>query len=190
MKINNYVTKQGTELHLIDLKGKNYMPVQQRVLWFREDKPDWSIVTTPVELTDKHAVFRADIKNKDGIIVSCAHKKEDSKGFADFIEKAETGAIGRALANCGYGTQFATELLEADLERTNDKETKQKPIDAPIENPKIISFGSFKGRNIDDLTEEEASIIIEKIHSWASEKNVDLATDKSEAGKLYRLLVK
>ena len=64
MKINNYVTKQGTELHLIDLKGKNYMPVQQRVLWFREDKPDWSIVTTPVELTDKHAVFRADIKTR------------------------------------------------------------------------------------------------------------------------------
>ncbi len=32
--------------------------------------------------------------------------------FADYIEKAETKAIGRALAALGYGTQFA---LDFDL---------------------------------------------------------------------------
>jgi hypothetical protein len=43
-------------------------------------------------------------------------KMETRDDFADFVEKAETGAIGRALAMCGYGTQFAPELSEGDLE--------------------------------------------------------------------------
>jgi hypothetical protein len=39
-------------------------------------------------------------------------KSEKAVSFPDFIEKAETGAIGRALAALGYGTQFAPELNE------------------------------------------------------------------------------
>jgi hypothetical protein len=35
-------------------------------------------------------------------------------GFPDYIEKAETGAIGRALAMCGYGTLQAPEFDEQD----------------------------------------------------------------------------
>ncbi len=40
-------------------------------------------------------------------------KSEKAASFPDFIEKAETGAIGRALAALGYGTQFAPDLDEA-----------------------------------------------------------------------------
>jgi hypothetical protein len=44
-----------------------------------------------------------------------AHKREDSKGFPDHMEKAETGAVGRALLLLGYGTQFAlADLDEGD----------------------------------------------------------------------------
>ena len=39
------------------------------------------------------------------------------------MEKAETGSIGRALAYCGYGTQFAASELE---------EAPERPVDAPI----------------------------------------------------------
>ena len=37
---------------------------------------------------------------------------EKAASFPDYVEKAETGAIGRALAALGYGTQFAPELNE------------------------------------------------------------------------------
>jgi hypothetical protein len=36
---------------------------------------------------------------------------EKAASFSDFLEKAETGAIGRALAALGYGTQFAPGAL-------------------------------------------------------------------------------
>jgi len=87
----------------------------------------WCIETKPVEMTDNHAIFCAMIKDEQGRLVSQSHKKEDRKGFPDFIEKAETGAIGRALANLGYGTAHAVEILESDL-------TPKGPdvVDAPV----------------------------------------------------------
>jgi hypothetical protein len=36
-----------------------------------------------------------------GFVIATARKKETEAGFTDYIEKAETGAIGRALAMCG-----------------------------------------------------------------------------------------
>jgi hypothetical protein len=49
-------------------------------------------------------------------------KKETEIGFPDYMEKAETGAIGRALAMCGYGTLQAPEFDEQD-----------RLADAPVE---------------------------------------------------------
>lgn len=40
--------------------------------------------------------------------------KETKKNFPDYIEKAETGAIGRTIAMCGYGTLQAPEFDEED----------------------------------------------------------------------------
>jgi hypothetical protein len=61
-------------------------------------------------------VFQAVVKDAQGRVIATASKMETRDDFADFVEKAETGAIGRALAMCGYGTQFAPELSEGDLE--------------------------------------------------------------------------
>ena len=43
---------------------------------------------------------------------------ETAKDFGDFIEKAETKALGRALIALGYGTQFAQEFGEDDAVET------------------------------------------------------------------------
>jgi hypothetical protein len=56
------------------------------------------------------------VKDTSGRIIATATKMETGSDFTDFVEKAETGSIGRALALCGYGTQFAPELSEGELE--------------------------------------------------------------------------
>ncbi|MEO7716298.1 MAG: hypothetical protein ABIY70_08840 [Capsulimonas sp.] len=101
--------------HLITVQGgRKYLPVSARVLWFRAEHPDWTIETNPLTIdNDKQfAIFQAKIFDADGRLMAMGTKKEDIKGFGDYIEKAETGAVGRALALCGYGTQFAPELDE------------------------------------------------------------------------------
>lgn len=55
------------------------------------------------------------VRNPDGSegpIIGEGSAMERSEGFPDFLEKAETAAIGRALAVAGYGTEAAIDLDE------------------------------------------------------------------------------
>jgi hypothetical protein len=74
-------------------------------LRFRKDHAYWSIVTDVEQLADKAVVMKATIKDNWGNVIATARKKETEAGFQDYIEKAETGAIGRALAMCGHNVQ-------------------------------------------------------------------------------------
>ena len=97
--------------------GRNYLPVSARLIWFRNEHPDWGIETEPVtlDMEKQYAIFRAKVYNAEGRLMAVGTKREDVRGFPDYIEKAETGAVGRALALCGFGTQFAPELDEVDI---------------------------------------------------------------------------
>ena len=100
----------------------DYLPVAPRIAWFRTQHPDWGIITKIVQLANKAVVMKAIIKDAGGRIIATARKKETEIGFPDYIEKAETGAVGRALAMCGYGTLQAPEFDEQD-----------RLADAPVE---------------------------------------------------------
>jgi mono/diheme cytochrome c family protein len=102
--------------HISQLKGKDYLEVKWRIVWFREDHPNGSIVTDLVNVTPP--VVKATISDEQGRIIATglASAKLPANGTAVWagreIEKAETAAIGRALAHAGYGTQFAGEDVE------------------------------------------------------------------------------
>ena len=100
----------------------DYLPVAARIAWFRREHPLWSIITEVELQADKAVVMKATIKDMLGTVIATARKKETEIGFPDYIEKAETGAIGRALAMCGYGTLQAPEFDEQD-----------RLADAPVE---------------------------------------------------------
>jgi len=109
--------------HLIKVQGgRTYLPVSARIVWFRQEHPDWSIETEMVEINHEkqYAIFRARICDGDGKLMATGTKKEDVKGFGDYIEKSETGAVGRALALCGFGTQFSPDLDESSASRYAD----------------------------------------------------------------------
>jgi hypothetical protein len=110
--MKTFKTQKGSELPLLNLKGKDYLQVQHRIVWFREELPKWSIETELLERTETASTAKATIKDEAGRIMATAHKRETKQGFADHIEKAETGSIGRALALIGYGTQFTDDLDE------------------------------------------------------------------------------
>ncbi len=110
--MKSFKTQKGSELPLLNLRGKEYLEVKYRLVWFREDHPDWAIETELISVTDVSAYARAVIKDETGRTIATSHKFERIQGFPDFIEKAETGAIGRALALIGYGTQFCADELD------------------------------------------------------------------------------
>jgi hypothetical protein len=92
----------------------HYLPVAARIAWFRLEHPTWSIITREVKTAPKATVMKAVIKDEQGRVIATARKRESEESFTDYIEKAETGAIGRALAMCGYGTLQAPEFNEEE----------------------------------------------------------------------------
>jgi hypothetical protein len=122
--------------HLITVQGgKEYLPVAARLMWVRAEHPEWGIKTTPIDINigEKYAIFHAEIFNEQGVLIASGTKAETVKGFVDFIEKAETGSIGRALAVAGFGTQFALDELD-EGERLADapQQSPQTPAKPPV----------------------------------------------------------
>jgi len=127
--------------HLMQLKSKegpkDYLPVQWRLVWYRERCPEGTIETEMIHFDpdretteDGYAwneqtrrsekitkrglgfcIFKATITDGHGAS-AIAYKSEKAASFPDYIEKCETGAVGRALAMLGYGTQFTGDELD------------------------------------------------------------------------------
>ena len=137
--------------HLLQLKSrdgvKDYLPVQWRLVWFRQECPQGIIETEELEYdTEKECsietfVWNSEKRRSEKVVKTAkgyaryravvtdgkggratGTKAECRANFEDYGEKAETGAIGRALAGLGYGTQFAPELNE-----------EHRIVDSPVE---------------------------------------------------------
>lgn len=153
--------------HIIQIKNRggaaDYLPVQWRLVWFRDLCPEGTIETEMVHLdldreTEEEGyawnndtrrsekvvkrahgfvVFRASVKDGKGGSAT-ATKSEKAASFPDYIEKAETGAVGRALAMLGYGTQFTGDELNEE----------HRIVDAPVDRsaPSLESNGNGNGR--------------------------------------------
>ncbi|HSV72463.1 MAG TPA: hypothetical protein VLH79_01740 [Chthonomonadales bacterium] len=95
--------------------GRVYLPAAQRLVWFRDECPDWGIETRMLEGGQEagFATVQAVVTSEAGRVVATGIKTETRQDFpAGWVEKAETGAIARALAVAGFGTQFAPEMDE------------------------------------------------------------------------------
>jgi hypothetical protein len=126
---------------------KDYLDVSWRVLWFRTENPDGRIETEAHTLTDKIAIFKARVTKNRSVDVETGEVREggiatgfgsETPGdFGDYIEKAETKALGRALNNLGYGIQFAEVDESVDSSPVNRTPT---PINRPPENKAEWTF--------------------------------------------------
>lgn len=113
--------------YLTNLNGREYLEVKWRLLWLRTEHPDALITTELVEHHEGMAVFKAKVVLPEGGEAT-GWGSETANDFEDYIEKAETKALGRALAALGYGTQFCEDF---EFHRGGE----QRVVDAPVERP-------------------------------------------------------
>ncbi len=113
---------------------KQYLDVVYRKLWFRLKNPDGKIVKKILKLTDQTAIvearvyLRKDDAEESYIASALAQKyfERESQFGPKYVELAETAAVGRALADAGYGLQFA------DLEGEIDPNVVDAPLGIPM----------------------------------------------------------
>ncbi|MBA3413958.1 MAG: hypothetical protein H0U10_01875 [Chloroflexia bacterium] len=94
---------------LTKVGGADYLEVKWRLVWLRETHPDAVIETELFRHEGTFAVFKAHVRVPGGGSAT-GWGSEGADDFRDYIEKAETKALGRALAALGFGTQFCPDF--------------------------------------------------------------------------------
>jgi hypothetical protein len=119
--------------NVIKFMGRDYLNVQNRLIWFIRDQralitaglaqTAYVIQTELIELDRAQgwAHFKTYVRDVLGNEATM-YGSESAKDFPDYIEKASTKSLGRALLLLGYGTAFTAEIDEGS-----------RPVDAPIQ---------------------------------------------------------
>src|SRR5687768_17213303 len=115
--------------YLSNFDGRDYLEVKWRLLWLRSEHPDAHITTEIAQHNEESgfALFRAEVEVPSGG-KSTGWGSETVRDFHDYIEAAETKALGRALASLGYGTQFCSDF---DFS-ANARPGRDQVVDAPV----------------------------------------------------------
>jgi len=123
--------------YLCVVNGNDYLEVKWRLVWLRHEHPDAHIESELVSHDGNRAIFRARVTIPDGGSAT-GWGTEGAVNFPNYLEAAETKALGRALAALGFGTQFCPDF-EFGAE-------EGRVVDAPVainREPNNVTEGAF-----------------------------------------------
>jgi hypothetical protein len=109
----------------LDVKGKDYIQVNERVKAFRMVYPEGTIQTEMLSNDNGVCVFKASAYNGDLLLATGhAYEKEGSTFInkTSYIENCETSAIGRCLGMCGFGIDTSIASAEEVQNAINNQE--------------------------------------------------------------------
>ncbi len=127
-----------SKLKTVDIKGKQYVQVNDRIKYFRENFKGYSLQSEIISLDDVACVIRASILNeKQEIVAHGIAREKNGDSFINktsYVENCETSAWGRALGNFGIGIDnsvASSDEVATAIENQNqvmDFETEKKKL--------------------------------------------------------------
>ena len=183
------------KLKTVDIKGRKYVEVSERLRFFRENYKGYSLSSEWLQLDDEKAICKAIIKDENGRTIAEGTAYEVfGNSFINktsYIENCETSAWGRALGNLGIGIEGA--VASANEVGNAIKQQEQQAKNEAIEkdffklDPKLLKqlqtvvkkagwdgisekiCNKYKVSSFKELTEEQAKEVIEKANKHIKE---------------------
>ena len=147
------IKRANEVLKTIDVKGKNYVQVNERVKALRMICPNASITTDIVSMKDGVVTMKATVSDENGNVLGTgfAQEKETSSYInkTSYIENCETSAVGRALGFAGIGIDgsmaSAEEVANAIINQNKPTYINKK------EQQTLINMIQKRGLNVDNV---------------------------------------
>jgi len=107
---------------VVDIHGTEYTMIAARLRMFREERPDWTVMTDFVSDEEDRVVVKATIADREQRVIATGYA-EEVRGSTNInktsaLENCETSAVGRALAfvsgeYAGNAIRSADEMADA-----------------------------------------------------------------------------
>ena len=175
----------------INIKGKEYVEVNERIKYFKSNYDNTAILTYLVSDEGGKCIFKAEVL-VEGECVATGHAYEvEGSTFINktsYIENCETSAVGRALGNFGIGIDTSVASAEEVTNAINNQngtaqpEKKENPFEGkklPWKEQRKFKLGG-SGKYKDETWESlEANYLL-----WLIHKFPDTEWGETEQGKI------
>lgn len=143
-------------LNTLDIKGKEYVDVAERIKAFRMLYPTGSIQTEMISNANGVCIFKAIVGYYDRLDATILHilgtgtayEKEDSSFInkTSYIENCETSACGRALGMAGIGINTSVASADEVLNAINNQVITLEDAENYT-----LTFGKHQGKHLNEL---------------------------------------
>lgn len=146
-------------LKTLPIKGKDYVPVNERIKAFRYVYPRGSIQTEIIGLENGICTMKAYVYDADGKLLGTGHAQEkESSSFINktsYIENCETSAVGRALGQVGIGLDNGFASYEEVANAKKQQEQQEDGGELKISKDQWKTLNNFYSREeINEMKKE------------------------------------
>lgn len=168
-----------------------YLDTKDRINWFKKTFPYSKIYKIPKEITETHATFEVRVyvdrndpyENFLANGFATRYKDESNADYgANFVESAETAALGRALRDAGFGTQSCGMDIKVP-------EEDERLVDAGMQVKENAGIGSETTVNVstDNGIPDVSAVESPKVKKETSKTQTKMDEDTAKAPKPIKL---
>ena len=180
-----------TKLKSVNIQGKQYVEVNERLKHFRSTYVGYSLISEVVDINDTSITIKATVfDDKQNPIASGIAQEVKGSSFINklsHVENCETSAWGRALANFGIGIEAAVasynEVANAKLNQKKPKVEKEEKPDLPLKDfdlAEVLGGINWYKENKPEMSEEDIFKKIVDTYKDVDDIKIKLIKEKTD----------